>query len=623
MENERRAFIARLLNVIGLGILAACRMPRIIVTGIQPAGPTGLSPIIAPTLGVTGTSATTVTLSANYTAPPAAANYVFQQALNAGGPFVTIATQASFTLIASPLTTGVTYYFRVATIVSDGRQTDWSPIVTGQPAAVVSGAFPLLAAVCSGGSQNTVYTQAAAQRMARMHHVTLGCFIEGFGQYCYTGTCGGFVDYIHAQSAIGTKIFRYYNPDTCNAAGGAFGNNPTVEAVLSAANMWLYKAGVSGALTQSYYNAGYTMFNVSTYSGTSGGLYETEIYAKRMLDYYINGTAGGVNQAVDKAPNIDGLFHDNFCLRTTVGGKTSVNATYQADWTRDGTPDYQSIVGPPSGATIDQAFRDGLAKGPNYLHNNSSKLFIGNTAGWNNATDGNGINFTTGSNVTGISGTADGGLMENIMGTTSSDEGRVGGGFNNLKTMLQFTVTNTRQGIVWMYHGYDSNGIDVKLAANWQAPAYGICAAVVAGVYYCPVGLNSPYNSGSENYSPTGFNWSDYMSVNSATHTCTGESLSTTGTGWFGAPTNPVWTALANGIYYRLGTDSGFGTPVMVCNPFENGAKSFTPTQLIAGKRFQRLIGTNRPSTDSGAIVATGSSISMLDRDGIAGFLIT
>lgn len=626
MTSQRRAFLAKLINVIGLGILGACRMPRIVVTGIQPAGPTALSPIIAPTLGVTGTTATTVTLNANYTAPPAAANFLFQQATNSGGPFSTIATQLSGVLIASPLTTGVTYYFRVAMIVTDGRQSDWSPIVSGQPIAVTSGAFPLLAAVCSGGNQVTVYTQAAAQRMARMHHVTFGCAFEGAGVNCYTGSAGGFIDYIHAQSAISTKVFRYYIPDTINATGGSLGVNPTIEAVLSAANMWLWQLGVSGTRTKSYYNTGYTMWNLSTYAPQSGGLYASELYAKRELDYYINGIAGGANQAVDKAPNADGLFHDGFAARTTVGGKTSVNATYQADWNRDGIADYQSIVGPPSGATIDQAYRDGAGKGPTYVHNNSSKLVIGNVAGWGNAGDSNGINFTGGSNVTGVGGTIDGGLLEALMGSSNGDEGRAGGGFNNLKTMVQFVGANTRQGVVWMYHGYDSNGVDAKLAANWQAPAYGACAAAVAGVHYCPVGLSSPYTSGTENYSPTGFNWADYFSVNLSTLTCTGESGSTSGTGWFNVPTNPVWTKLSIGslgIYYRLGTDTGFGIPVMVCNPFENGAQSFQPTQLIAGKRFQRFNGTNRPAIDSGAIVATGSSIPMLDRDGIAGLLIT
>jgi len=63
-----------------------------------------------------------------YTAPPALSQYVFQRSTSLGGPYTTIATQASGTYVDSGLASSTYYYYRAAAIVSDGRQTVWSTI---------------------------------------------------------------------------------------------------------------------------------------------------------------------------------------------------------------------------------------------------------------------------------------------------------------------------------------------------------------------------------------------------------------------------------------------------------------------------------------------------------------
>lgn len=107
---------------------------RIIALGILPAGSNPVAPvgITAPTLTVTSQTTSTVVLFATGGGGTGLTitAYVFQSATALGGPYTLLSQQSSATLNAVAPTTGLTFYYRVAVIVSDGRQTDWSAILT-------------------------------------------------------------------------------------------------------------------------------------------------------------------------------------------------------------------------------------------------------------------------------------------------------------------------------------------------------------------------------------------------------------------------------------------------------------------------------------------------------------
>lgn len=126
----------RLLLVGWFSALTACNeeksVRRVIPVAIIPAGtgPIDLGPVFPPTLVSVSTTTSSATIQATYNTSPALSQYVFQMATTLGGPYTTVVQQASRNYTATGLNSGTTYYFRVAVIVVDGRQTVWSSIVS-------------------------------------------------------------------------------------------------------------------------------------------------------------------------------------------------------------------------------------------------------------------------------------------------------------------------------------------------------------------------------------------------------------------------------------------------------------------------------------------------------------
>ena len=496
--------------------------------------------------------------------------------------------------------------------------------------AVTQFGFPRLYGQHTGGGQNAAaFTAQCAERSSKMHIVALGFYYENAGASAFNGTANAFCTYLKtrqvANGISGGKVVRYYIPDSTKI--GANASFPALYNLINGNNWMLYKAGAAGTLTVNYFDAAPAtptlfMSNMSTYVPSDAQGYKVaDRTAKFMIDYGILGVQGGSHQANDFMSQCDGLFMDGFALRTTAGDSTSASATYAADWNRDGTPDTQTQVGPPSGPTIDQAFRDGSALGPNYVRN-AGKLFVGNVAGWGytNATNRTG-NFIAGNNVNGVDNLLHAGMMEGLIGVSWSNESF--GGFALAKSSYQFVMAhldpNYKYGIV--HQALDSQGRDfVNKITPYQAAIYGITLALMDNGFYCPSGNAATWDN--PRYGPLDWPWIDEFCVDS-TDAATGEANSANGIGYLGQPLDAAWPAplagigvgFGNGLYVRRFFNAVTGkTWAAICNPRGNGAQTFNYQTWSGGHQIKRIAGTQVPARNSGA---TGSSVSLADHDGI------
>lgn len=492
---------------------------------------------------------------------------------------------------------------------------------SGKAAGLAKVSFPQISmvAVHSGASD---YTQTLANRMAKAHLVILGAY-AGVGTIVYGG--GGsssmfnFVNYINSQSVIGTKVFPHYIPDTVD------GSYPDMEAIINTNNWNLYKVGSSGTKTPNYdTNPSHTMTNMSTYTPAVGGFHVGDRATKYWLDYMINGTQGGTYQAVDKASNLAGMFWDGCATRTTAGGRTAVSGTYAADWNRDGVSDYQNQVGPPSGATIDQAYRDGTALGLNYIRNNSSKLVIGNMADWGYATGANatGNYFSMSTTPTGMSQLLHGGLIEFLFGATFSNE--TFGGHALAKTMYQYCMANSDPNtqLVQVQH-VSLNGYDnvQKTGAAYQCTRCVQCFTLMDNGGYNAVTATD--NTFSNYYTdPQHWQWFDEYCVNTSNRHCLIESTGSTGYGYLGAPQDAAWPAAltgltsstGNGLFIRRFRNSLGQNWVVIYNPRGNGVQTFNFNAKY-GTHLNKLLGVLETTVNNGA--TNVSVIVLQDRDGL------
>jgi len=477
--------------------------------------------------------------------------------------------------------------------------------------------FPLISARATS-SQNKYNLLATVQRMARFDYVTIGNSYVNGGSTGYGGTMSTFVAAIKSNSSVNTKVGMYTIADTIVQPTPNYPDYYTNE---TAANNWiLYQVGTSGTKTPNYYNGSYWGQNITTYVPNDGsGMKVCDSWMKYIYHYHVVGDQGGTYQSGDYSTQIDIIDQDNLFLQIVQGGETAVNTpsgTGTADYTRDGTSDYQQIVGPPSGATISQAQRDGLALGVNWIRNNASVKFYGNLAGWGDTTQSLNNQHFGGTNVTGIDGIVQGGLCEWTFGVSYAMETRLG--FSTTKTNVQFVRNHIDTGApLSLGGGYDATGYDYTDHTNaWRAARYQFCFTLQANQYFTPALISSPYTSG--NYDITALIWLDEFAINAGTNTAVSEANFTQGMKYLGQPIDPEWTVLGNGVYARRYV-KGADTWVVFCNPKANGSQTFNIGTYFAGKQFQRFNGSQDSTSNDGSTV---SSLTMPDRSGWIGRLV-
>lgn len=514
--------------------------------------------------------------------------------------------------------------------LSTGIKLAGSPASTSNASAALTAGASLAPAprfgwMNTGGNSGGQMTMAQAQRLARADACINGLNYEGVGSLTYTGSADSFVKAIQSFSACGTLVLQYFLPDADIAGIGAYPN--TGDHIVSTNNWFCYRAGTSGTKTQNYFNASWNVANSSTYTPTdSNGHHLEDAAAQFFYQYLKQGTYGGPSQSTDFMSTLAGSHHDNAFLRTPLGGGSSLNSGNPCDWNRDGTADYQGQTGSPTGAAVDQAYRNGLALWPSWFASNAPSLItIGNLAGWGDPTavDGQG-NDTAGTNVTGVDHLWQGGMLEGLLGLSFGEETYNPTLAVSMYQYVQTHATGSKNvGLAGPAAYWNSSGLDYYTTTNgsptaWQAPRHHLCFCLMDdGMAW----IGGDGGSGWSNpaYNVNNFTWLDEFCVNPSTMVATGESSSTSGKGYMGLPIDAPWTQLGNGVYARRYGNSATGqTWVAFMNPQGNGSKTFNVATYYPGLRLHKFTGTQASSINNGAAV---TSVTLQDRDGLIGVL--
>lgn len=580
-------------------------MPRIIVSGYQPAGPTGLAPIFAPILVVTVASSTSLNVIANYTAPPTGVNYVFQQATNSGGPFSTIATQASGNLVVSGLSTSTTYYFRVAEIVSDGRQTDWSSIQSGTPSGATGTSMPRFGTYFIGGQ--SAYGSAAYINRAALCDVNVFNAWDGFTNFGGGGTSPATI--CAAIKAINSNalIAQYAQPWV--QANSGTGNAP-VQTAAAAANWWLRATYPAGAIKQ---NEGPSLNNMDVMAGgntyTSGSPSVARDWLKFLPDWTQDfsqlGNAKGIavnTNAVNS--NITGIYLDDVFWKTQI----------TADYLRTGAA--QSAGDATASAQMRAAYATMFAR---FAANNPGGLILANLSQFP----------SNGSFPTEYVGLINGGVAEGSQGYSWSDEQS----FGTTKAIANMTAMGSGLADPG-YYIYTSGNLTVNGAdpsafsgsapsafyPNWTGARYGFCMCFAMSVAKTP--LYMPLRGASDN-SPTyqastaSDLYFDEMGINVATNAPYGSASAQSGIGYLG-PRDAIGVKDAtSGCYYAT---FGGGKWCLIINPKGNSASASINILALTGKHFKFFNGTQDPTVNNGTTVS--SVVFSNGRDGRVGQLV-
>ncbi|MHB1846407.1 MAG: LamG-like jellyroll fold domain-containing protein, partial [Deltaproteobacteria bacterium] len=423
--------------------------------------------------------------------------------------------------------------------------------------------------------QGNGYDQGYVQWASKIKVNVIGANWAGAGTGMYGATREAFVEAVHSKSTIGAQVFEYFVTD----------NNHELFPLTSVDNWLLYQVGTSGTCSPNGYDASWCNTNQTLYEpADSNGLHLEGEMAQAILSTYVNGTG------VDAAPSLDGTFHDNTILNPTVAG----------DYERNGTTQQ------PGNATVGQSLRDGFAEGYGYLHQHSSLITLGNIAAWGlNAKGG-------GTNVSGLIGLVQGGVMEGTLGFSWSAE--TWSGFATTKAYYQFCMGNTAAPHDAIFHHaqlapngsdpvYDSSGSAVGTSAPYQALRYGLAFALMDDGYYA--------TTQAAGYYDTARNWFDEFAVDPQTGVALQFPSVDAGLGYLGQPTDAPWPApLSTGVYERHFRNAATGVSwVVLLDPKGNGAQT---VQL--GQSMQKITGTQDPTVNDGSTV---TQVTLQDRDGL------
>lgn len=419
-----------------------------------------------------------------------------------------------------------------------------------------------------GGSPRA-YDRTDFLDLAAKHEVVILGIWNGW-EADRTRTFAQCVDYIHAHSTVGTKVFAYHNDYDVAADDATPGSaDHDVYEKLVAENWWGYVAGTSGAIAPSGFGSA-SIGNISRFAppDAAGQTYMQWTVRRHDGIVHSGGSFGG--NANGGAPTLDGIFHD-LCY---------YEARSDWDYDRDGVTEPRAS--PASRAEIQRMFHEQIAY---YRSVFPGAIQIGNTSDYGD----------TSRDPAAWRGVLQGGVLEGLIGETWSPE--TWSGFETMKASyaLQMSLYTTPSYAVFGYFAGTSSDPDAWppsgwTAAQWQSFRYGFASSQVLGdaSFYCAV------NGGYDNAHVV---WADDYDDGGA------------GLQWLGAATNgPQTAAWSRGVYRR-----DFEHGIVLVNPKANGAQT-----VDLGGTFHHIAGRAGLSDTALYDGAAVTSVTLQDRDGIA-----
>lgn len=308
---------------------------------------------------------------------------------------------------------------------------------------------------------------------------------------------------------------------------------------LDANKWWLYPSGASGSPVADSW-PGYNTTNTTLFAPKDAN-------GDRWVDFFAKWLARNYYQ---KNSSIDGFYTDTVYWKPRDKG----------DWNRDGTVDNNSD------AKVSGWFREGYAAFFGTLRKQlpAEKLQLGNISDWG-ASD---------ANLSHLTGTLDGGLIEGMIGFDWSPE--KWGGWHEMMRWYRKALNATKGPRMAVFH-------QVGPITDYQAMRYGLASALMDDGYYS-------FNGGHASGGDSGYGdapWFDEYDAD------LGRPL--------GGPSTTAWK---QGVYRR-----DYENGIVIVNPKGNGAQT-----LSLEDTFQKLSGTQAPSVNNGQKV---TSVTLADRDGI------
>jgi hypothetical protein len=394
--------------------------------------------------------------------------------------------------------------------------------------------FPRLGAYLIGSPQN--YDQKEAQ-IAKLNVAILGMYRGWKGRDGQTSE-----QVIAAIKKLNPhiKIFLYTNIGVLQypiPRGPAYTDLTPIDT----APWWLHVSRTSGSMVRSSFGGDYFEINTTTYAkvNSSGERY---LPWRAALDKSVYVTAN---------PSADGIFVDNVYWRPRVNG----------DWTLSGTS--QSDSNPAT----QQIYRLGYAAYIDRLKAlmGADKYVTGNVADWGEG----------GADISGYQGVLAGGLMESIIGQSSSYEAWEGWAGMMAYYTKVMKATATPQLSIFSQDGS---------ATDYQGMRYGLCSALMGNAYY---------------YYDLGVNTQSYNTV-----TTFDEFNSNLGAALTGPLVFPGAHAWQDGVYRR-----DFENGIALVNPKGNGTRTVT-----LETNYKHLKGTQDPAVNNGETVR---KVTLPARDGV------
>jgi hypothetical protein len=393
--------------------------------------------------------------------------------------------------------------------------------------------FPRLGAYLIGVPQD--YNQEESQ-IAKLGVVILGM---------YQGWTGGGQTPQQVITAIkklnpNIKVFIYTNIGVLQypilTGVGYEGLGP-----IDATPWWLYESGTSGSMVLSSFGDDYYEINTTTYSKVNSSGQNYPVW-RAALDNSL---------FVTPTPSVDGIYVDNVYWKPRVNG----------DWTLSGSS--QSDSNP----TTQQIYRLGYVAYINHLKAlmAAGKYVIGNVADWGD----------DGADISEYQGVLAGGLMESIVGESSSYEAWEGWAGMMAYYTKVMNATATPQLSVFSQDGS---------ATDYQGMRYGLCSALMGNAYY---------------YYDLGVGYQTYNTV-----TTFDEFNSNLGAALAAPLVFPGAAAWQKGVYRR-----DFENGIALVNPKGNGTQTVT-----LETSYKHLKGTQDPAVNNGATV---TQVTLNDRDGV------
>jgi hypothetical protein len=442
------------------------------------------------------------------------------------------------------------------------------------------------------------------------------------GASAYGGSYHAFVAEIKALSPTGVLNLQFCNSQFWYSQYSTFPNDQTAQlAALQAFPNWnaWTNANSQGLPVQ----ANGTSAGQVTYSGNgpqtnqtvgngslaspqsqllNGGLTWEQAFWQQMWKYFIAGTGGAPSTEV--ATNLDGVYHDNYVTVPAVA--------YDYNFSGSATS--------PGNAAFDQSHRYGLARGTQWLLNNTtggapngSIYTMGNLNTW---VPDYGYDAPTG-----MTGNLHGGMYETALGDSYSPNTNSGFGgpstnpsfFGSYTYMMSAGVLQAPQLLCIEHDNMTATGTDGIQTTSYAAMRYGLTATLLLNGYYTPkqeggVSLGTIFfDEFAVNSSGVAMSWNGSISSVAA------------GRGYMGQPTSAWGTVsgsgayqVISGLYVRMFYNATTGlTWVAICAPTGAGGPSGGPftisaTSLHAGSAgFKMISGTQAPSINNGSTVSS------------------